>query len=405
MIKRDSFSSSLLSQSQCLREVNSCSFIVLFIASTILITSSETEAATLKDADISSPSQHQEKFKLSGLIMLDADHYGPFFDKNAENSTSNIELRQAKVTAKYKPTKNWKTKLQLKYSYENSENEEFEVGDALVAYSAFSWADITAGKMKEPFSLERLAGSSSLIGIERSMVTTAFAPGRSYGVQVGKNKKSHTWALGVFQEKTDSDSPRSATARATFAPIRKKDQILHLGISASIRDLNSGRFQIKESGEVHTADNIIRSARFDAEKSHLAGIEMAWQYQSLRLQTELVVEDVEQVTGGNWNYWGYYAQASYFITGKSANYKNGIFKQVNPNENVGAVELVSRYSNLDIRDNDLGSESSIAMIGINYYWSKNLKVMANYLVPDISGNTLHIDDSGNAVSVRAQLLF
>jgi len=397
--------SSLLGQSQCLREVSSCSIYVLFIASTIFITSGEIEATTLKEADVSSSSQHQAKFELSGLIMLDADHYGPFFDEDAKSSTSNVELRQAKVTAKYKPTKNWKAKLQLKYSYENSENEEFEVGDALVAYSAFSWADITAGKMKEPFSMERLSGSSNLIGIERSMVTTAFAPGRSYGVQVGKNKKNHTWALGVFQEKSDSDSPRSATARATFAPVSKKEQVLHLGISASIRDLQSERFQIKESGEVHTADNVIRSARFDAKKSHLAGVEMAWQYQTLRLQTELVVEDVEQVTGVNWTYWGCYVQASYFITGQSANYKNGVFKQVNPNENIGAVELVSRYSQLDIRDNDSGSESSIAMIGINYYWTKNLKVMANYLSPEISGNTLHTDDSGNAVSVRVQLIF
>jgi hypothetical protein len=31
--------------------------------------------------------------------------------------------------------------------------------------------------------------------------------------------------------------------------------------------------------------------------------------------------------------------------------------------------------------------------------------MVNYLTPNISGNTLHADDSGDAISARIQLLF
>jgi phosphate-selective porin len=78
---------------------------------------------------------------------------------------------------------------------------------------------------------------------------------------------------------------------------------------------------------------------------------------------------------------------------------------VKPISNVGALELVTRYSELGLRDNGLGSDSSIVMVGINYHWSKKLKLMVNYLTPDIGGNTLHADDSGDAISARIQLLF
>jgi len=63
------------------------------------------------------------------------------------------------------------------------------------------------------------------------------------------------------------------------------------------------------------------------------------------------------------------------------------------------------FQSLDIRGNGLGSEFSIAMIGINYLWSKDLKLMANYLALEISGNTLHGDGSGDAISMRLQLRF
>jgi phosphate-selective porin OprO/OprP len=347
----------------------------------------------------------EKHFDLSGKIMLDTDHYGAFFDEDAKKATTNIELRQAKITAKYRPFEDWLSKLQLKYTYENSDNHGFEVADAYIAYTGFKWADITAGKMKEPFSLERLTGSSSLTTIERSMATSAFAPGRSYGVQLGKNRKNYTWNVGIFQEETNSDSARAVTVRTTFAPVRNKNQTLHLGVSASIRDRQNQNVQAKQSAELNTADNIIRSARFDADKSLLSGIEFAWQHKSIRFQSEFFAEKIEQVMGKDWRYFGYYLQASWFVTGESALYKKGRFKSVKPTSNIGALELVTRYSELGLRDNGLGSDSSIVTVGINYHWSKNLKFMVNFLTPNISGNTLHADDSGDAISARIQLLF
>ena len=337
--------------------------------------------------------------------MIDADLYGAFFDDEAKNATTNIELRQAKLTAKYKPLNNWKSKLQLKYYYEARDQKGFELGDAYITYTGFEWLEITTGKMNEPFSLERLTGSSSLTTIEHSMVTSAFSPGRSYGVKVGEYKNNYTWSLGAFQKKSDSNSTRAVTARASFAPILNKNQILHLGLSASIRDRQNKNFQIKESAEVHTADNIIRSARFDADKSHLSGFELAWQYQSVKLQSEFISEKIEPVIGQDLNYFGYYLQASWFATGEGMRYKKGRFKSIKPTTNTGALEAVARYSELRLRDHNLGSDSSIVMVGINYYWTKNYKLMMNYLTPEISGNTLHANDSGDSISVRIQLLF
>lgn len=345
------------------------------------------------------------KFKLKGQVMVDADRYGSIYDKNAENSTSNVYLRRAKATIKYTEVKNWEATVKLQYDYQDSDNNSHEIKDAFVTYSGFKGTDITVGKMKEPFSLDRLTSLSRSGGIERSMVSSAFTPGHSYGVQFGKNKKKFTWAIGAFQEATSGDSPQAITARATFAPLDNKNKTLHFGASATSRDYQGERFQIKERGEVNSADTVIRSARFNADKADLVGLELAWKYKSLILQSEWITEDIEQLNGVEWNYTGYYIQARIFLTGEKAKYQKGSFKQIKPSSGTGAWELVTRYSELDLRDNNLGSESSVAMVGVNFYWTRDFKIMVNYLKPDITGNVLHTDGSGDAISARLQYLF
>ena len=349
--------------------------------------------------------QADSKLELSGQVLVDADYYSAFYDEDADGSQTAFELSQAKGTLKYQFNKHWKTKLQLKYFYQNNDKHDVELGDAYVSYNGFNIVDLSIGAMKEPFSYERLTGSSKTNGIERSMVTSAFAPGRAYGIQVSKKNKAYTWAVGIFRNTKEDDVSRSVTARATFAPLQTVDQTLHIGGAVTLRDFKKHGFQIKERGEVNTADNILRSARFKADSARIVGMELVWQHQSFTFQSELMKGRFDQINTLTMGYSGYYIQASFFATGEQPKYKEGAFKRVKPQSDIGAVELVARFSYLDIRDKELGSESDIAMVGVNYHISKQFKVMVNYLAANIRGNALHSVSSGKAVSARIQMLF
>jgi len=111
------------------------------------------------------------------------------------------------------------------------------------------------------------------------------------------------------------------------------------------------------------------------------------------------------VDSTQWQYSGFYLQGSVLLSGEHYRYKQGKFKGVKPYASRGSWELVARFSGLDIRDREVGSESSILLLGVNYYVSKPFRLMANLLVPSISGNVVNTNQSGNGISVRGQYHF
>ena len=357
--------------------------------------------------------------KLDGYLMLDHDYYGPFYNKESDENQHRTEIRRSKLGIKTKPSKSTKGVLQVKYARLFSEKGEFTLGDAYLRYKNDSNVAIQFGRMKEPFSLEQQTSSSNLIAIERSIISSSFAPGRSYGLQIDYVKKRHSFAIGYYLERDtehkfalnnfyilqydkEKDS-KAATMRLTYVPKYSEFSTFHLGSSFSKRWLEGKKFQIKESGEINSADNIIRSARFYADSSQLIQFDLAWQHNQLLLQTELFSNTVEQVDGKQWTYYGGYFQASYHLLG-GYKYKKGSFKSIS-NSKSGHAELVFRQSKIDLRDHNIGSEAAFSLIGINYYPDQRVKLMMNTTFPWISGDTVNNDQTGQAYSFRAQFKF
>ena len=351
------------------------------------------------------PKYNESAFNVSGYVMLDYDQYGAFYDKSGnEDDTNNedhFEIRRSKLAFQYTPKGPISAELEFTYHDEYQQQEEYELADAYINYKSSDFLEIQLGKMKEPFGLERQTGSTKITGIERSMVTTAFSPGRSIGAMLTMSEPHYSMAFGLFEEDT-SGAVQAATSRMTYGFINPNQTQKHLGLSLSHRDLKDQEFQIKERGEANSADNVIRSAKFDAKSQYIIQLESAWFTQQLRLQSEISYSSIEQVNGVNWAYSGFYVQASYLFNKGQYQYKNN---KIKTKVKKGAWELVGRYSGLDLQDNDIGSEASVLLLGANYYINKQFKLMANILLPEISGNTVDDDQSGNGVSMRAQYVF
>ncbi|MFK7731874.1 MAG: OprO/OprP family phosphate-selective porin [Pseudomonadales bacterium] len=355
--------------------------------------------------------EQKQGFELGGLLQLDADFTGKFYNLNAQ-SNSEFDVRRARLNANYRFNRDWRAKFTAQYE---ESGDSFNINNAWIRYRGFDAVKITIGKFKQPFGLERLDSVRSITPLARAMTTSELTPNRAFGIQLHKFRKRRTWAVGIFQIHDDdhrfpNTAPQSITGRYSFAPVRSKSNVLHLGIAGSYTDWNENPFRLRESAEVGSADNIIRSARFNADKQWQIGLESAWQQGPLRLQAEYMLTEIDASDlAQQFNYDGFYVQASYALSGEHRRYNDGEFSSLKPHSERGAVEVFARYSEIDLRDsvgNDaIGAEASVMTVGANVYVDKTIRMGVNYLMPEISGDTVHQQSTGDAISLRFQLSF
>ncbi|MFP3977222.1 OprO/OprP family phosphate-selective porin [Marinobacter sp. KMM 10035] len=336
---------------------------------------------------------------LGGYIAAGVDRFGPFYNEEGDPDTTRGIVRNAKLELEMEWGSNWAAEIDGSYKA-RGDREETELGDAYVQYQGANGFEATLGRFKEPFGLERLAGYTNISTSERSMVTSAFAPGRSQGLAIGQLNKANTWVFGVFTKEPEGEQTHAVTGRYTVAPVQNHRRTLHFGIAASWRDLNGARFQVKDRGEVFSADNILRSPRFDARHTAVGGLEAAWSSGRLTVVSEAMAQQVERENGERWRFSGAYLQAGFFLTNDHRRYKHGEFKGPDSPGPAGAVELVARYSAVDLQDRDLGARAAIALVGANYYLGNQFQLRLNWLVPKVEGTILAPDPTGNAFTLR-----
>lgn len=353
--------------------------------------------------------QGDNKFEIGGALMWDFDRYDGVHRQMTERDNSWInhsELRRARIGFKGSIGKIWQASLQLDF---DDTSDTVDVDDAVVVYSGWDMASIHVGQTKEPFGLENLTSSKYTTFIERSMATNGLTPDRHPGIGLsGDVEKKFTWAVGVYEaaNSVTEGGLYAVTGRVTYAPWLEEHSFLHLGVAGSVRDLDGEMVAIDEAAEVHTAREFIDSAETQADTLNLLGLELALGLGPFSLQAEYMLEDVNAQAGDDATYYGYYVQASYFLTGESRPYKKGIFGKVKPDRKSGALELAARYSFLDASDNQLGVAAANTVLGATYYFNPQVRLMGNYIHTRLTeDNESEKDDTGNALSLRAQFIF
>ena len=365
-----------------------------------IFTTVEGAKISLKDEGIKIK-QDDAEFQFKARIMWDYDSFDEIH--NDGKSGSDSELRHTRLTFKSKLNKALQGKLQIDFDQDDDESIKIDIGDVYIRYTNWNYLDITVGKAKEPFGLERVSSSKYITTIERSLATSAFTPSRNIGMGLSGNTDQMTWAVGLYEvdEENKDHNHYAITGRLTYTPWYKNG-LLHLGIAGSMRDFGGEKYKIKERAEIHTADKIVKSAKIFADKVNLFGLETAWIKGQFSLQAEYMMAIINTETEDA-NYAGYYLQSSYFLTGESRSYKKGRFGKIKPHNKSGANELLARYSVLDARDNDSGVEATNITLGINHYMNKQVRVMVNYIHTQL--NEADSDENGNGLSFRMQYVF
>ena len=158
------------------------------------------------------------------------------------------------------------------------------------------------------------------------------------------------------------------------------------------------------------APRYVDTGSFAANNSILVNAEAAWVFGPLSLQGEYFHTTVDRPAGADTaNFDGFYAYASYFLTGEHRPYKrtSGAFDRVKPNHNfglgehggIGAWEVLLRYSQVDLNDSGLsGGRLNDITGGVTWYLNPNWKIMFNYVYAQLDrgvadGDNAHIFES------------
>jgi phosphate-selective porin OprO/OprP len=358
------------------------------------------------------------RFKLGGRVFFD----GTVWDGKQEIETAigddlrnGTDFRAARLYVSGEIYKH--VVFKAEYDFANDAGTDFKdvyigVQDVLVDGSA-----ILVGNNKVPFSIEELTSSRYITFMERGL-PNMFAPSREAGLHVAVPfLDGHlVSAFAVTQTPDDDQATHSgnevnATARLAGVPYASgDDRLIHLGASFSYAMLEDNEAQYRQRPEVNQSERFVDTGVFEADQASTFGIEAASVLGPFSVQGEYMRNFIDSDATDDPSLWGYYAFASFFLTGEHRAYKMGEarFDRVQVKRNFlatgggpGAWEIALRYSHLNLNDElaDGGILSDVTA-GLNWYLNPNTRVMFNYVYADLDDV-----DQANAFTLRTQIDF
>ena len=350
----------------------------------------------------------EDSFEFGGQIVADS----AWFDDEDGVATNEQDIRRARVFVKGQALPS--LKYEIEYSFTGSNNWK----DVYLEYEALPQLFIKAGNIKEPMGLEALTSSKYNTFMERSLAQALLSK-RKLGIQarylLKESDNYYTLTMGAFGKSLDEvieneDAEKSVVARATYAYRPSKTKLLHLGVASSYSDYDGASLSLNTEPEADLFDRKLVSTKVkDVQNTQRVDIESAIIYDSFAFQGEYLWIGVDNIDT-EYDFQSWYLQGSWFITGETKQYKakKAIFSRVKPlspltEGGLGAWELALRMSYLDLDDQD--EEESIEKnytVGLNWYTTDNLRIMANYIHATLSEPDVESED---IMQVRMQFDF
>ena len=361
------------------------------------------------------------KFLVGGRIQLD---WAVFANEESQMGDG-VQIRRARLKGEGTMFSVWDYKLELNFSTD----AEAEITDAWIRYSGYKPVQLLIGHQKVPFSQQSASSSNWQVFQERSMSDAFIDPGetgrRRLGMAAVGNLEHWFAHVGVFGEGLDDAGPLDqdfgVAGRFLWQPITEKTRVAALGGAVYYRDFNGGndlRFRAKPEADIANTRLVDTGDILNENSLLMYNAEATGVYGPWHAQLEYTGANVER-GGGNADpeFFGYYIQAGYFLTGESRNYqkKSGKYKRIMPNGifgegGIGAWELALRYSYMDLQDGGIqgGKEWDITA-ALNWWATPSIGFRFNYVYADAdptSAETLSgADEQVHVFEGRGQVVF
>ena len=284
--------------------------------------------------------------------------------------------------------------------------------DAYVAYTGVKNFTFTLGQLKVPAGLEANTPDAFNEFLERGMANTAFGQvggERRIGITAAYAGKVFTATGGLYganesisRNSTTPDEVWGFNGRVTAEPINQPGRLLHVGASAyHVKNLAGNSVTLADRPNVRVDNGNLESVTVPGAVSATGvqtGVRNATYYDfegagvfgPFSVQGEYNHMHLDRFAGApSLNFDGYYVYGTFFLTGESRSFKNGVVDRVRPirpfdptKGNWGAWELAVRYDRINLTDHDLSplNHDGHAWTGaVNWYLNGNVKLMFNYI--------------------------
>jgi len=291
-----------------------------------------------------------------------------------------------------------------------------------VQSKAFFGADYGAfrfGYSKTPVGFEGVTSTKADTFLELALPSQAIFEGRRTGIDWAFERPQYIVNLGYYfgQDLLGDNDGNTLAGRAAWTPRKTDGDVLHLGISASRehRDSTTDGRGIEHAPSARVSSppetgltpvRLVDSASLsNANHVERAGLEGLWIGGPWSVQAEALRENVSRYGGKpDFSASGYYVFGSWVLTGESRPYANGNVGNIKPHNPWGALELLLRYSELDLNDAPiLGGKEHDWTLGANWYLTEHFKFQANYIRASSDKGNLSLDP--RIFELRAQIMF
>ncbi|MCC6919288.1 MAG: hypothetical protein IT548_08790 [Alphaproteobacteria bacterium] len=404
----------------------------------------------------------------AGPLTEDFRRAGNTADENARarNLGDGNNFRRAQIGVEGTLFKDFGYSLSYQFGGSGAE-EAGRIQDVYIEYKGVKGWRFRAGAFSPPVNLDDAAGSADTLFLERASASEiqrglAGSEGRT---GIGALGNGERWtASAVLTGNTIGVSSLgdqlAFVGRGTYLAINDPQLQLHLGanITYVFDPADSGRdtvprypLRLRDRPEIRVdGTRLIDTGNIDSSSLVSPGVEVALRYKALLVQGEYIWYKFNRVSTSplpNPDFFGYYVQASYTISGEPRRYnaQNGSFtnpkparyvggKDADDTSGIGAFEVAARYSVVDLNyragaegtatpvDAIRGGRQETITAGLNWYLNSAIRFSFDYQHIDVDrlsrggtqfgslpGETpaagTQVGQDFNVFSVRTQLSF
>lgn len=352
--------------------------------------------------------------RLQGRVL--ADHWAVASDRAGVDYPGGSALRESRFGLSGRLGARWAYKLEVDFA-----GDAVTVKDAYLRYLGLEHWTVTIGNQRPAFSLEHLTGQQNTLFMERAL-PTLFGFSESLGIGVATRGEHWSLAVTAFGEapgtELDGDEGYGVAARATFAPIKRRHSVFHLGASGQYKKITADQaLRLQQRPEVRIfGQPLLDTGTHPAQSSRAAGVEFLGIRGPFTLQGEYLRHWANYRQFGRLSQDGAYMQASWVVTGESRAYdpSSGLAARVLPAAPLGeggwgALELATRFSTLNLTDGPVaGGSADNFTLGVNWHPTRHTRLMFNWVHFKARGNHAvrpygEAHNKGHAFGARAQV--
>ena len=249
--------------------------------------------------------------------------------------------------------------------------------DAFVSYTRFgTWAKISFGQFKTPFSLEQNTGCSGLYTVNRADVVNQLAgPQRDMGVTVsgGNDTTILKYSVGAFNgagmNVLDNNINKEIVARLVF----NLTDFLHIG----------GSFRMGKTNPTDPTEDFNDIYRY--------GGELLFNYKGIRLQGEYIMGQDELYSASRVPIYGGCGGIVGYDTKQTGTYTKGGYVVMLSYMTPWMIEPVVKFDSYDPDYAIDNNHTNNLTVGINYFVNDYSRVQINYVNVMESGTSVTND--------------